>query len=190
MSAVTQLSFDEEARDSLVRERQEREEKRREYRRNHKLDPRKEFKSVPVRGGMRFCIAPEVAPIIEILAARCAEESPDPPGKGLKGIYTLAARAAVVMKKNPESIVRRLYSVVNKKQLFVAADFVECVLLSMDAEYEFQYGEWPSCRADALEIVADFAEGKHGPDKLLKRANRLYEKGVRKALKHAVELNI
>jgi len=193
VSVSEQLAFDEDEffealEEQLTREREEKERQRREYRRNHKSDPRK-IKAVPIRNGERYCIVPEVAPILRELAERAARDvAQEEANHGLTGINILAARAAVVMRKNEQSVVRRLYAVTKNRQLFISTQFVEGVLMAMDAEHEFEYGVWPSCRADALEIVADFAEGKYGPDKLLKKANQLYEKGLRKALKRSTEL--
>ena len=183
--------FDFEEEDNVLTEEQKI-EARRKYRREHKSDPRK-ITAIPIKNGERYCIVPEVAPIIDELARRAArdiaqEEATGEAANGLTGINILAARAAVVMRKKEQSVVRRLYAISKKRQLFISTNFVEACLMAMDAEHEFEYGVWPSCRADALEIVADFAEGRYGPDKLLKKANRLYDKGLRKALKRSVEL--
>ena len=194
MSVSEQLQFEdneqfETLEEQLAREQFERDEKRREYRRTHKSNPRK-ITAIPVKNGRRYCIVPEIAPIVEELARRAARdiEQSTEYWKGLAGIGVLAGRAAIVMGKKEESVVRRLYSITKRRQLFIETSFFEALLMAMDAEHEFEYGVWPSCRADALEIVADLAEGRYGPDKLLKKANRLYDKGLRKALKRSTEL--
>lgn len=173
---------------------EERKARKREWRREHKTDYRKFNGNVPTRG-VPFVIVPEIAPIFAKLADQCGKEAGFDEDKqkdnSSNGITILAARAAVVMKKKESGVHRRLYAIINKKQLFVNANFVECVLASMDAEHDFTYGEWPSRREAALERVSIEAElkgEKVSPSKLLARANRLYEKGVRKALKRAVEV--
>jgi hypothetical protein len=152
----------------------------------------KKLNPVPVRRGMPFCIVPEVAPILREVAKQAAIEAGiEEQHDTAAGTYILAARAALVLKCSEATAVRRLYSVLYKKQLFINAAFVEACLMAMDLEREFQYSEWPSCRADALERVsleAEYAGKKLSPTKLLGKANRLYEKGVRKAHKRAVEV--
>ena len=166
--------------------------RKREYRRNHKTDYRKFNWNVPTRG-KPFAIVPEVSPILKELADLCGREAGFEEGNGVKGITVLAARAAVVMGQKTDSIHRRLYSIINNKQLFVSADFVECCLMALDAEHDYHYGEWPARRGAALEritIEAEISGKKMSQRKQLAKANRLYEKGVRKALKRAVEVNV
>lgn len=144
-----------------------------------------------------FAIVPEVAPILRELADICAVECPPengwPPAKGYPGIGVLAARAALVLKIKEEAVLRRLHAVIHKKQLFINAPFIEGCLMAMDVEHKYagRYSEWPANRAVALERVsldAEYAGKQLSPTKLLDKANRLYEKGLRKALKHAPEV--
>lgn len=180
---------------------------RREHHLAHKRAKRKQYakadyrrrgsNQIPVRNGMPFVIVPEVAPLIRELCDLCAIECPPEEGrvvKGQPGVGVLAARAALILKKPEAAVARRLYAIVHQKQLFTNAALIEALLMAMGAEhdYQYRYGEWPSCRADALERVsldAEYAGKKVSPTKLLARANRLYEKGVRKALKHAPEVS-
>jgi len=195
------FEFEEEEFDLVAFEAAEKQaalERRRARRRaNSKADYRTtKFNAVPVKNGMPFVIVPEVAPILASLADTAAREAGwevDETGKAANGIYILAARAAVVMGKTEAAVVRRLHAVIHKRQLFINAEFVEGCLMAMDAEHEFQYGEWPSCRADALErfsIEAEMAGKNVSPSRLLAKANRLYDKGLRKALKHAPEVRV
>lgn len=170
-----------------------RERKRAKRRQWGKPNYRKKLATVPVKGGVPFVIVPEIAPILEGLASLAAREAGLKDNDGeISGISILGARAAIVMQKNEDSVVRRLHAVIGKAQLFINAPFVEACLMAMDAEHEHRYGEWPSSRADALERVSIAAEmaGKNvSPSRLLAQGNRLYEKGLRKALKHAPEVN-
>lgn len=166
--------------------------RKREWRRNHKADFRKFNGTPPIKEGMAFAIVPEVAPILKDLAEMCAREANQDLEEGqINGIYILAARAAIVMKKQPQSVARRLNAIVNKRQLFVNAEFVECCLMAMDVEHEIVFGQWPSRLGDAIDAVAFDAElkgKKLSPDRCLAKANQLYEKGIRKALKRAPEV--
>ena len=195
MSTSEQLNLD----DFWEAQKQKAKEARRERRRNHKTNYRLTNpigRQVPVKNGVPFCIVPEVAPLIRELCDLCAIECPpedDRCVRGQAGVQTLAARVALIIGKTEAGALRRLHQVIHQKQLFINASFVEACLMAMDVEHEYRdrYGEWPSSRADALERVsleAEFAGKQLSPTRLLAKANRLYEKGVRKALKHAPEV--
>lgn len=149
---------------------------------------------VPGKNGMPYCIVPEVAPILQELAHRCWLETgqdKELPDRALSGVTILGCRAALILGVKESAAIRRLHAVVHRRQLFINAAFIEACLMAMDAEHDYTYSEWPQCRADALEKVSLDAEsaGKNlSPDKLLKKANRLYEKGYRKALKRFPEV--
>jgi hypothetical protein len=160
-----------------------------------KLNPKPQYKRfcVPTKDGATpFVIVPEISPHLARLVELAGKEA------GLEdredestGIYILGARVALILNQKPDSVVRRLYSVLHHRQLFINATFVEACLMAMDAEHEVQYGEWPCTRAAALErvsIEAEMAGKKLSPTKLLGRANRLYEKGVRKAYGRVCEV--
>lgn len=163
-------------------------------------DYRRSMQGVPVPNGQPFVIVPEVSPILREVAALAAAEQSEDFAQGtrtkegaVEGVGIIAARAALILGQTEAAVTRRLYAIVHNKQLFAKATFVEACLMTMDLEreYEGRYGEWPSCRADALEkvsIEAEYKGQKLSPDKLLSKANQLYEKGVRKALKHAPEV--
>lgn len=205
MSSVDQLDLlegDDEEFDveAFWAQKKEEAKERKRQRRREAGKPSYRKVSIPCKDGLPFVIAPQVAPHLRRLAEVAGKEAgvEEQGEHEIQGIYILAARTAIVLSKaqkrevDPDSVARRLRAVINKTQLFVNATLVEACLMAMDAEHEVPYGEWPATRAAALERVSIEAEVKGkkvSPSKLLARANRLYEKGVRKAYRRACEVS-
>jgi hypothetical protein len=150
---------------------------------------------IPTTNGQNFCIVPEVAPILEKLCRQAAAEAvawPTQPN-AIPGTGILGARAAVILKANEEGVVRRLHAVLHRKQLFINAPFIEACLAAMEEEHNVRYGEWPSSYKDALDSVTFAAEirgKKVKPGRLAFRARKLHRKAIRKAYRHACEIDV